>query len=70
MPIKTCGMEDQFRTKHQKHNSHDKYTMAVVPVDTKVEMVVGHLLRERAKESCLSIYHGCSITGIVKSKRR
>ena len=25
-------LEDQFRTKHQKHNSHDKYAMAVVPV--------------------------------------
>ena len=27
-------LEDQFRTKHQKHNSHDKYAMTVVPVDT------------------------------------
>ena len=23
-------LEDQFKTKHQKQNSHDKYTMAVV----------------------------------------
>ena len=63
-------LEDEFRTKHQKHNSHDKYAMAVVPVDAKVEMVVGHLPREIAKECCLFVYHGGSITGIVKGKRR
>ena len=27
-------LEDQLRAKHQKHNSHDKYAMAVVSVDT------------------------------------
>ena len=28
------ALEDQFRTNNQKHNSHDKYAMAVVPVNT------------------------------------
>ena len=42
-------LEDQFRAKHKKHNSHDKYAIAVVPVRTKLEMVVGHLLREKPR---------------------
>ena len=63
-------LEDQFRTKHQKHNSHDMYTMAVVLVDTKAEIVVEHLPKKIAKECCLFIYHEGSITGIVKGKRR
>ena len=36
-------LEHQFRTKHQKHNSHDKYAMAVVPVDASASRV-GHFL--------------------------
>ena len=64
-------LEDQFGTKHHKHNSHDNstYAVAVVLLYTKVEMVVEHLPREIAKECGLFTYHGSSITGIVEGKR-
>ena len=57
-------------TKHQRRNPHDKYAIAVLPVDTKNEMVVGHLPREISKECCLFIHYGGSITTIVKGRRR
>ena len=37
---------DEFATKHEKTNPHDKYAMAVLSVDAKVAKTVGHLPRE------------------------
>ena len=41
--------------------------VAVLPMDTKDEMVVGHLRKEISKECCLFIHHGGFITGVVKA---
>ena len=65
MPTKTC-LEDDFKTKHQRRNPH-KYAVAVLQMDTKEEMVVGHLRKELSKECCLFIHQGGFITGVVKA---
>ena len=70
MSTKMPYLEDDFTTKHQARNPHDKYAVAVLPVDTKTKAVVGHLPREISKECCLFIHHGGSITGTVKGRRR
>ena len=56
-------LEDEFTTKHQRFNHHDQYAIAVVLVDMKDKMVVGHLPREISKECCLFILHRGSIIG-------
>lgn len=60
-------LEDDFKTKHQRDNLHDKYVIAILPVDTK-EVEVGHLPKEISRVCCLFIYHGGSIISIVKSQ--
>ena len=62
--------EEDFVTKHQRRNPHDKYAVAVMPVDAKSETIVGHLPREISKECCLFMYHGGTIMGVVKGRRR
>ncbi len=63
-------LEDDFTTKHQRHNPHDKYAVAILPVDAKTKTIVGHLPKEISKECCLFILHGGTITGVVKGRRR
>ena len=36
---------DGFTTKHERNNPHDKYAVAVLPVDAKSKRTVGHLNR-------------------------
>ena len=59
-----------FTTKHEQNNPHDKYAVAVLPVDAKSKRTVGHLPREISKECCLFILHGGTIPGVVKDRRR
>lgn len=47
---------DEFTTKHQKNNPHDKYAIAVVPVDAKSKSIVGHLPKEIDIQGVLPIY--------------
>lgn len=61
---------DTFTTKHERGNPHDKYAVAVLPVDSKTKPIVGHLPREISKECCLFILHGGLITEEVNGKRR
>ncbi len=39
---------DDFSTKHQRNSPHDKYAIAVLPVDVKVAKIVGHLVVSRS----------------------
>ena len=48
-------LQDEFTTKHERHNPHDKYAVAVLPVDAEDKKVVGHLPKEISKECCLFI---------------
>ena len=69
---RACGslyLGDEFTTKHQKNNPHDKYAIAVVAVDVESKSIVGHLPKEISKECCLFILHGGMITGIVEGRR-
>ena len=61
-------LEDDFKTKHQRCNPHDKYAIADLPVDTKYETVVGHLPKEISEEFCLFIHNGGSITGVEEEE--
>ena len=54
---------NEFSTKHEKSNPHDKYTIAVLPVDDKVTKIVDHLPKEISKEWCLFIFQGGNISG-------
>ena len=56
---------DGFTTKHKWNNPHNKYAVAVLPVDAKSNRTVGHLLREISKECYLFILHGGTISGVV-----
>ena len=47
-----------FKTKHQKHNPHDKYAVAAQPVDMKDKVVVWHFPKEISNKFCLFIHHG------------
>ncbi len=60
---------DDFTTKYQKNNPHDKYAIAVLPVDAKVAKIVGHLPMEISKECCF-VLHGGTIAGEVTGRRR
>ena len=61
---------DSFTTKHEQNNQHDKYTVAVLPVDAKSKGPVGHLPKEISKECCLFIPYGgtFTISGDVKDR--
>ncbi len=61
---------DDFTTKHQKNNPHDKYAIAVLLVDAKVAEIVGHLPMEISKECCLFVLHRGTIAGEVTGTRR
>ena len=59
---------DCFTTKHEKNNAHDKYAIAVLPVNEE-KIVVGHLSKEISKECCHSVLHDGSIVGEVTDRR-
>ena len=61
---------DSLTTKHEHNNRHDKYAIAVIPVDSKNKPVVGHLPREISKECCFFILHGGIILWVVNGRRR
>ena len=61
-------LDDGFTTKHERNNSHDKYTMAVLPVDAKSKRTVGHLPREIFKECCLVLF-GANSCKIIRNAR-
>ena len=52
-------MNDEFTTKHQRNDSHDKYAVAVRKTDAEI---VGHLPRELSKICCLLILHGLLVS--------
>ena len=61
---------DDFSTAHERNNGHDKYAVAVFPVDCKERTIVGHLPREISKVSCLFLLRGGIISGVVTGRRR
>ena len=61
---------DHFTTAHERNNYHDKYTVAVFPVDCKESDIAGHLPREISKVCCLFLLRGGVISGVVAGRHR
>ena len=59
---------DEFLTKHEDSNPHDKYVITELPVDDKVTKMVDHLPREISKEWCLLILHVGNISRTVTGR--